>query len=431
MNHQEKHQGNDLGNDRRIRALMEKGAAIPAPASVEIGTDVDIDRISGEGTVIHAGCRLHGSATFIAKGAVIGSEGPVTVENCHIGPHAELGSGYFTETVMLANAKAGTGTHSRKGTIVEEYASLAHTVGVKQTILFPFVTLGSLINFCDCLMAGGTSSRNHSEVGSSYIHFNYSPNQDKATASIFGDVPRGVMLREAPIFLGGQGGAVGPLRMAFGTVTAAGTICRKDELTGGQLVIERALKGGSFSYQPGIYVSIRRLLANNINYVANLIALMRWYDYVRPMFIHPSDFPESLLDGLKEKLGYGVAERIKQLDRLCDNLPRSIHMYKSGKQTVSEKLLAQKEELFEKKEMLAEMLALLLKNETGDADSRDDFLTRVEQAMYDFGSNDYLSVIHAIDDDDAAVGTIWLRSVVDNVVDRVGDLLPSFNLIVL
>ncbi len=37
-------------------------------------------------------------------------------------------------------------------------------MGLKQTILFPFVTLGSLISFCDCLMAGSSHSRDHSGV---------------------------------------------------------------------------------------------------------------------------------------------------------------------------------------------------------------------------------------------------------------------------
>ena len=66
-------------------------------------------------------------------------------------------------------------------------------------------------------MAGGTSRKNHSEIGSSYIHFNFTPHQDKATPSLVGDVPRGVMLDRAPIFLGGQGGLVGPVRIAYGT----------------------------------------------------------------------------------------------------------------------------------------------------------------------------------------------------------------------
>ena len=81
----------------------------------------------------------------------------------------------------MEKACLGYNSHVRAGTILEEAASVAHTVGLKQTILFPFVTLGSLINFCDCLMAGGTGPKDHSEVGSSYIHFNFTPNQDKAT----------------------------------------------------------------------------------------------------------------------------------------------------------------------------------------------------------------------------------------------------------
>ena len=86
-------------------------------------------------------------------------------------------------------------------------------------------------------MSGGTSRQDHSEVGSSYIHFNYTPNQDKATPSLIGDVPSVVMLNQRPIFLGGQGGLVGPCRMAFGTVIAAGSICRKDVLEPDRLVI--------------------------------------------------------------------------------------------------------------------------------------------------------------------------------------------------
>ena len=90
----------------------------------------------------------------------------------------------------------GLGAQVRETCILEEEASGAHCAGIKQTILLPFVTLGSLINFCDCLMAGGTSRQNHSEVGSSYIHFNFTPDGDKTTPSLIGDVPRGVMLAE-------------------------------------------------------------------------------------------------------------------------------------------------------------------------------------------------------------------------------------------
>jgi UDP-N-acetylglucosamine/UDP-N-acetylgalactosamine diphosphorylase len=194
-----------------VQALRQKGVHIPRPESVEIGDDIDIDRISGQNVTIHAGSKLYGRDTFIAKGAVIGFEAPVTLNNCYLGPGAALKGGYFERAVFLERSSCGIGSHVRQGTILEEEARIAHTVGLKQTVLFPFVTLGSLINFCDCLMAGGTSRENHSEVGSSYTHFNYTPNQDKATPSLIGDVTKGVMLNQSPIFLGGQGGVGGAL----------------------------------------------------------------------------------------------------------------------------------------------------------------------------------------------------------------------------
>ena len=225
----------------KIEQLIEKGVRIPNPQSVEIGDEVLVDRIAGQSVTIFSGSRIRGQNTFISKGVKIGQEGPATIENCYLGPDVALMGGYFQESVFLEGAHCGLGAHVRQGTILEEQAGIAHTVGLKQTILFPYVTLGSLINFCDCLMAGGTSRQNHSEVGSSYIHFNYTPYQDKATPSLIGDVPRGVMLKQPPVFLGGQGGLVGPCRLAFGTVVAAGTICRKDQLEENHLVTDNGL----------------------------------------------------------------------------------------------------------------------------------------------------------------------------------------------
>jgi bifunctional UDP-N-acetylglucosamine pyrophosphorylase/glucosamine-1-phosphate N-acetyltransferase len=218
----------DYHNSKKVRLLIEKGVNIPNPLSVDIGEEVDIARISGDGVVIYGGCKVYGKKTLIMSGARLGYEGPVTIEECHIGPNVELRGGSFCNSVFLQDANMGYGAEVRDACILEEQANGAHVVGLKHTILFPFVTLGSLINFCDCLMAGGTSRRNHSEVGSSYIHFNYTPNQDKATPSLIGDVPRGVMLNQSPIFLGGQGGLVGPSRLGYGTVIAAGVIYRGD-----------------------------------------------------------------------------------------------------------------------------------------------------------------------------------------------------------
>ncbi|MDQ1331011.1 MAG: hypothetical protein QG578_1276, partial [Thermodesulfobacteriota bacterium] len=306
----------------KIEVLLNKGVVIPDPYNLYISDEVDMDRISGNGVIIYPGCKFYGSSVLILENAKIGYEGPVTIENCHVGPGVKLKSGYFKEAVFLKGAKLGSGSHVREGTILEEEASIAHTVGLKQTILFPYVTLGSLINFCDCLMSGGTGRNNHSEVGSSYIHFNYTPGQDKATPSLIGDVPYGVMLKEKPIFLGGQGGLVGPCRLAFGTTIAAGTICRKDELRPGRLIFGGPARAGNIPYAPGDNRNIKRIMNNNIVYISNLIALMEWYSHVRSQFLS-AEFPEALLKGMKEKLDSAIAERMKRLKGFCEKNEQS------------------------------------------------------------------------------------------------------------
>src|SRR5690606_2053865 len=153
-----------------------------------------------------------------------------TLRDTVLGEHARVDAGYLDGAVLFDRARAGWGAHFRAGTLLEEEASTAHVVGLKQTILLSFVTLGSLINFCDCLMAGGTSRRDHSEVGSGFIHFNFTPwgrEGDKATPSLMGDVVSGVFLRQRRIFLGGSGGLVGPGRVGYGATTGAGQVIRR------------------------------------------------------------------------------------------------------------------------------------------------------------------------------------------------------------
>lgn len=291
--------------------------------SVEIATDVDISRIADD-ALIHRGCRIAGSETSIGPGSVIGAEAPVILENCQLGRNVELKGGYFSGATFFDGASMGSGAHVRAGTILEEEASGAHTVGLKQTLLMPFVTLGSLINFCDVLMAGGTSRKNHGEVGSSYVHFNFTPHQDKATASLVGDVPRGVFLDQNPIFLGGQGGLVGPARIAYGTIVAAGGVCRQDILDKNQLHIPAVPESGTRPYETGIYRKIDRIVENNLRYIGNIIALKEWYRTVRKTFMGRDEFDTACYEGGLRNLGLVLAERIKRLGDLAQNMKASI-----------------------------------------------------------------------------------------------------------
>lgn len=381
--------------NKQVNNLINKGVIIPNPEAVEIGDEVNLNRISGDGVVIHTGCKIFGNSTLISKNSKIGFEGPVTLDNCYLGPNVELKGGFFKQAVFLKNSYMGYGAHVREGTIFEEESGGAHTVGLKQTILFPFVTLGSLVNFCDCFMSGGSSRKNHSEVGSSYIHFNYTPNQDKATPSMMGDVPRGVMLDQRPVFLGGQGGLVGPCCLAFGTVVAAGSICRKDEKRENRLVIAGAAKSGNIPFSPGRYQSSKRIMQNNIIYIANLIALREWYLHVRSMFVS-NDFPNALLAGLNQNISLAIAERIKRLKELCLKFPES-DFYTAW--PVIEDWL-EKENNYKK-----------------DIELRDNFLERLYSIILNSGKN-YITVIKNLDNSDKAKGTVWLQKIVDSIIQK-------------
>jgi hypothetical protein len=382
----------------RVERLIKKGVKIASPAALEIGPEVDIDRISGDGVVISAGCKIFGADTLILPGAKLGYEAPVTVDDCQIGPDVELKGGYFNRSVFLANAKCALGSHVREATILEEQASIAHTVSLKHTILLPFVTLGSLINFCDCLMAGGTSRQNHSEVGSSYIHFNFTPNQDKATPSLIGDVPRGVMLNQRPIFLGGQGGMVGPCRLGFGITVAAGTIIRKDEPRSGRLIFGGAGKGGNVAYEPGKLRMAQKIIGNNINYIANLVALKHWYQQVRGLFV-ARRFPAALLNGLNQNVSLAIAERINRLEAVYS---------KKSEAGWSE---------------LKGFLSSSPSN-PADAESMESFLETVHKGIA-AGGKDYIGVIQGLAPADSAKGTRWLQGIVDHIMEEARMMMPG------
>jgi len=308
-----------------IDHFIKHGVVMPNPAAVFIGSDVKPWAIAS-GVILHPGARIEGAHTSIGPGCVIGSEGPATVVNCQLARKVTLGSGFFDASVFLDGSSMGGGAHVRPGCLIEEQASGAHTVGLKQTVLLPYVTLGSLINFCDCLMAGGTSRTNHSEVGSSYIHFNYTPHQEKATASLIGDVPRGVLLNQPPVFLGGQGGLVGPAMVAFGTVIPAGQIIRKDVASPHQLIIEHAPPPGAMEYHPAVYGKISRIVRNNLHYIGNIRALRVWYVAVRASFMRADPFDHAAHQGALLVLDMVLAERIKRLDELAGKMPASIEL---------------------------------------------------------------------------------------------------------
>jgi UDP-N-acetylglucosamine/UDP-N-acetylgalactosamine diphosphorylase len=372
---------------------------------VEIGKEVDLSCIA-EGAVIHPGCHIRGAKTSIGSGCVVGAEAPVTIENCQLGHKVELKGGYFSGAVFLDGANMGSGAHVRAGTILEEEANGAHTVGLKQTILLPFVTLGSLINFCDVLMAGGTSRKDHSEVGSSYIHFNYTPHQDKATASLVGDVPRGVFLDQRPIFLGGQGGLVGPARIAFGSVVAAGGICRRDLLEENQLCVPKVPVAGTRNYETGVYRKIDRIVESNLAYIGNILALREWYRKIRGRYVAQDKFSLCCFEGAMQNLDLILAERIKRLGDLAAKMEYSFQWLEAH-QGDPETIVMQKDFLNRWPQVRAHLERT---DPVQDFQSLELFLGALPS------KGNYLETIQSLEPATREVGRAWLQSIVDGAV---------------
>ena len=383
----------------RVEELLERGVQMAVPGSVEIGTEVVPGRIA-PGVVIHAGCKLFGEHTSIGPGCVLGREAPATVENCQLGANVALKGGFFSGAVFLDGAAMGSGAHVRAGTILEEGAEMAHAVGLKQTIFFPFVVGGSLINFCDALMAGGTCRREHSEIGSSFIHFNYTPQGHKATASLIGDVPRGVMLDQAPVFLGGQGGIVGPVRIEFGTVQAAGQVARKDVLEQGQLVVPGSLRPCVRRYATG-YRSVARLVRNGGLYIGNIAALQVWYDQVRRPLMTRTPHGAACFAGALKQLAAVRQERMMRLEAVVERIAAQ------DRSKLTDALRAEHEALCSG--WPAAKVQLEAVGDTATA-VKDAFLA----AWMAASEEGYVERVRGLSADARAAGTTWLQSIVNS-----------------
>lgn len=293
-----------------VKQLIDKGVTVILPHTVFIGDDVDIHLIASKGVVVYPGCRISGNNTIIGEGCHIGEESPAIIENCALGKNVKLKGGFFVKSVFFDNVSVGSCAHIRECCLLEEYSSCAHAVGIKHTILMPFVTLGSLINFCDCLMAGGTDRNDHSEVGSSFVHFNYTTNGDKATASMFGDVPKGVMLDKPRIFLGGQGGVVGPIKTGFGFILGAGGVLRKDITEDNMLMVVSSPQIRKHVFENRSVD--RRVVKRNYEYIANLVALKQWYQHIRCLFFNNNILECKLFSAALEAIEGAIRERLKR-----------------------------------------------------------------------------------------------------------------------
>lgn len=305
----------ERGNKERVSSLRRRGVDAWGDHRVYVAEDVRPDAIE-PGAVIRHGT-LSGPKLRISSGAVIGASGHAEVADCQIGRNVELGAGLFHGATFLEGSKVRGWAEIRPHTLLEEQAEVAHSVALKNTTFTACCVAGSLINFCDLFLSGGRSRRDHTEIGSGVIHFNYDPRGDK-WGSLIGGI-RGVLMRSDPVFIGGHCGLVGPLEIGLGAVTAAGSMIRKD-LGENELVAESGRRIRKRNYDTTVYGALNRQFLVTARLVGTLHALDAWYMQVR--LPHGTSSEVKLYEAGQRRLRAQISERIRRLARIVDKLSR-------------------------------------------------------------------------------------------------------------
>jgi UDP-N-acetylglucosamine/UDP-N-acetylgalactosamine diphosphorylase len=308
---------NEAGNRERVQRLRDRGVDVWGPERVYVAADVPLDNIEPGASIYQA--TLSGPELRIGRGSRIGVSGHARVADCQIGRDVELGAGTYEGATFLDGAVVRGFAEIRPGTLLEEQVDAAHSVAFKNTILTATVVTGSVINYCDLFMSGGTSRSDHSEVGSGVIHFNFDPRGDKY-GSLIGDV-RGMLLRSAPVFVGGQCGLVGPVHIDFGAVVAAGSLVRRD-VTADCVHFENFESQAISHFDREIYTGLRRKFLTTAKLIGSLRALDAWYEQVRLPFADEHQKP--LYCAAQQQARVHIAERIKRAEKIIAKLERSI-----------------------------------------------------------------------------------------------------------
>lgn len=401
----------DAGNRSRVEVLQRRGVDVWGPERVYVSEDVRLDMIEA-GAVIRHGT-LSGSGLRIARGAQIGVSGHAEVEDCQIAADVELGAGLYQGATFLQGAKVRGFAEIRPGTLLEEEAEAAHAVALKNTTFTSCCVAGSLINFCDLFLSGGTSRSDHTEVGSGAIHFNFDPRGDK-WGSLIGGI-RGVLLRSAPVFVGGNCGIVGPVEIGFGSVTAAGAVIRRD--VGQNVVVATGGKNVQIrDFDRRIYGSLTSRFLLTAKLIGTLRALDCWYALVRLPNAKADEQP--FYEAARRQIEIQVAERIKRLGNLVAKLPESISLALAGSSSDNSPAIRQHRDLIERWPATSDALKAPVETPAPPSE----FIGAFSEARYNgMGHVEAIQNSHA----GASETAQWLERIVDDVTERARDSLRA------
>lgn len=393
---------NEAGNRERVQRLRDRGVDVWGPERVYVAADVPLDHIEPGASIYQA--TLSGPELYIGCGSRIGGSGHARVANCQIGREVELGAGTYEGATFLDGAMVRGFAEIRPGTLLEEQVDAAHSVAFKNTILTATVVTGSVLNYCDLFMSGGTSRSDHSEVGSGVIHFNFDPRGDKY-GSLIGDV-RGVLLQSAPVFVGGQCGLVGPVHIDFGAVVAAGSLVRRD-VAADCVHFENFESQAVSDFDREIYTGLRRKFLATAKLIGNLRALDVWYEQVRLPFCE--DYQKPLYRAAQQQARAHIAERIKRVEKIISKLKRSIEKSAALGDSVLQKFHAEHRLLIGHRESIRKILS-------GSAEVTAAPPAVLEQYEKARGSMAHLDAVRKLDEFASEAAATWLHQIAQEPV---------------
>jgi bifunctional UDP-N-acetylglucosamine pyrophosphorylase/glucosamine-1-phosphate N-acetyltransferase len=198
-------------------------------------------------------------------------------------------------------------------------------------------------------------------------------------------------------------------------------VLRNDFTEDNKLIVGKTHPGKTVNFRPGSYPNIRRIVENNIIYIANLMALEEWYIHVRLPFFDSQEFGQLIFSGLIDKLGLAKKERVKRLRALAEKARLSSgHDAGKGRET------AGRSEFFEKFSEIESLLAGAMRDSAVEK-YRDDFLSAFDKAEGESGT-DYIAVIQGLPAHVSSKGTIWLQRIVDAFCEKTKEIVPSLRL---
>jgi UDP-N-acetylglucosamine/UDP-N-acetylgalactosamine diphosphorylase len=421
-----------------LERLAGRGVRLPRPDQVAIRRDVPLDRIA-PGARLYPFCRLIGAATRVDAGAELGAGGAVTLDNAWVGvssaigtlgpvllrnvacgPSTVLGCGVAEDAVFLGKETqdtpftAGSGFRVRKGSLYEEDASSAQHTDTKMTILLPWVTLGSSLNWCDLLVAGGAGpgQGEFTEIGSGAIHFNFTPRGDKATGSLLVNAADGAFLDRPRLFIGGNTSLIGPLAGDFGAITVAGgrygRRLRPGLNTPDLSMSEPAAPFTELAFDLEIYVSIKRLYETQVLFVGELAALDAWYGHVRAHIARGHPDRTALYERARSMVKLNLHERISQLGGLARRMESSVH--RLAQRRPNDPRLRQHEALLR----AWPEVETHLRRPGPDLEPPPEFVRALEGAL-EGGSERYTDTVRRLSLVGRTAGRTWLAAVRDRV----------------